>query len=281
MQETFQTPHPVTLYVELKSRGGNLVVVATDTTDTVVEVIGAGRGVEEDLAVSVTQRGDEILVVALPIRHGLFGSSARHLDVRVTLPLDSRVVTKMGSADVRLEGRIGGATLRSGSGEVTVSELTGEAFVEAGSGDVSVRTAHGPLQVKSGSGTVSIGRLEGPATVSTGSGDVLVESVLAALSVKSGSGDLRVRETWEDLTLNTASGDLCVEAAHCGQLTAKNASGDITVGIPAGVPVWTDVSSLTGRVGSDLASTGRPADGQDYVELRARTVSGDVTLMQV
>ncbi len=274
MQRSFETPEPPSLYVELRS--GNLVVEAIETLRTVVEVDGP-----DDDQVSVTQRGDEIVVVALPGRHGLFGGSAEHLDVRVTLPLDSRVVTKSGSADVRLGGRVGSATLRSGSGDVTVSEVGGEAFVEAGSGDVSIRTALGPLQVKSGSGRVSIGRLEGPGTVSTGSGDVSVEAVLAPLSVKSGSGRLRVHETRDDLLLTTASGDLSVGAAHRGQLTAKNASGDITVGVPAGVPVWTDISSVTGRIGSDLASVGAPEEGQDYVELRARTVSGDVTLMQV
>ena len=275
MLHTFETVDPVSLYVEL--RAGTLVVEATETARTVVEVTGA----DPDDAVSVTQRGEEIKVVAPPGRHGLLGGSTRSLDVRVTMPVDSRVVTKSGSADVRLDGRVAGATLRSGSGDVTVAEVTGEAFVEAGSGEVSVRTAQGTLQVKCGSGRVTIGRLEGPGTVSTGSGDVSVESVLAPLTVKSGSGHLRVREAREDLLLNTASGDLSVGAAHRGQLTAKNASGDITVGIPAGVPVWTDISTMTGRVGSDLASVGQPQDGQDYVELRAKTVSGDVTLMQV
>ena len=67
---------------------------------------------------------------------------------------------------------------------------------------------------------------------------------------------------------------------HRGQLQAKNVSGDIRVGIPAGVPVWTDVSSVTGEVTSTLEAAGRPDEGQDYVELRAKTVSGDVHLEQ-
>jgi DUF4097 and DUF4098 domain-containing protein YvlB len=68
---------------------------------------------------------------------------------------------------------------------------------------------------------------------------------------------------------------------HRGSLTAKNASGDIRVGIPAGTPVWTDVSSLTGRIGSDLEGAGQPEPGQDYVEVRAKTVSGDIVLKQL
>jgi hypothetical protein len=52
------------------------------------------------------------------------------------------------------------------------------------------------------------------------------------------------------------------------------------VGIPSGVPVWTDVSTLTGSVTSNLVGAGEPAEGQPYVELRAKTVSGDVRLEQ-
>jgi DUF4097 and DUF4098 domain-containing protein YvlB len=68
---------------------------------------------------------------------------------------------------------------------------------------------------------------------------------------------------------------------HRGRLTAKNVSGDVRVGIPAGIPVWTDISSVTGSVRSDLDGAGEPSDGQDYIELRARTVSGDVYLRQL
>ena len=58
-----------------------------------------------------------------------------------------------------------------------------------------------------------------------------------------------------------------------GKITAKNVSGDVRVGIPAGTPVWTDVNTVTGSVASNLESAGKPAEGQDYVELRATTVS--------
>jgi hypothetical protein len=63
-----------------------------------------------------------------------------------------------------------------------------------------------------------------------------------------------------------------------GKLTTKSVSGDVWVGIPAGVPVWTDITSTTVTVRSRLTGAGEPAAGQPYVELRARTVSGDVLL---
>jgi len=65
-----------------------------------------------------------------------------------------------------------------------------------------------------------------------------------------------------------------------GRVSAKGASGDVVVGIPAGVPVWTDITTVSGRIRLDLQGAGQPEEGQDHVELRARTVSGDVVLTE-
>lgn len=272
MQKTFSTPTPVSLFVEL--RGGDLVVHTSETTETVVEV--SGRDADD---ASVEQHGEEILVVAKQ-RHTGFASS-QHLVVHVSAPHDSRLSTKLGSGDVRVEGRLGEATLKSGSGDVRIDEIGAAASVETGSGDVQIDVVGGPLQVKSGSGDVVLDQLRGPAEISTGSGDVTVTESREPLTVKSGSGDLRVRDALQDVVLSTASGDLVVDVLHRGQLTAKNVSGDISVGVPPGVPVWTDVSTVTGTVRSDLTGAGQPEEGQDHLELRAKTVSGDVHLEQL
>jgi DUF4097 and DUF4098 domain-containing protein YvlB len=275
MQRTFSTPEPVSLYVELRS--GDLVITARDTDETVVDV--TGRDAEDPRTVSIEQHGDQVAVVALAGRHGFFGSQ-QSLSVHVTVPTDTRVTTKLGSADLRAEGRLGASLLRTGSGELRIDELGGETVVEAGSGDVWIDHAAEALRVKCGSGNVSVERLGGPAEVSTGSGDVAVGTATAPVTVKSGSGDTRVRDAGEDVALNTASGDLIVDKIHRGRVIAKNVSGDIRVGVPAGVPVWTDITSMTGAVHSSLAGAGEPRDGQDYVELRAKTVSGDIYLQE-
>jgi DUF4097 and DUF4098 domain-containing protein YvlB len=273
MQKSFSTPSPVSLYVELGS--GDLVIDAEATAETVVDV--EGKNAEE---VVVEQRGDDIVILAKQKNAGFFGSM-RDLTVRVSLPTDSRVSTKLGSADIRTHGRLGDTVLKSGSGDVRIDELGGETNVETGSGDVQVDLARGALQVRCGSGDVTLTRAEGPVKVSTGSGDVLVTSATQPVQVKSGSGDLRLREAQQDVSLSTASGDLVVDRMLRGQLAAKNVSGDIRVGIPAGIPVWTDVNTMTGSVRSDLDGAGEPAEGQDFIEVRAKTVSGDILLEQL
>ncbi len=273
MQKTFSTPSPVSLYVELGS--GDLVVEAESLTETVVDV--EGKNAEE---VVVDQRGDEIVVIAKQNRGGFFGP-ARDLTVRVRVPSDSRLTTKLGSADLRTRGRLGECMLKTGSGDVRIDELSGEGDLETGSGDVQIDVAAGPLQIRSGSGDVTLDQVHGPVRVSTGSGDVLINNASEPVQVKSGSGDMRVRHAEQDVALSTASGDLVIDEMHRGQLAAKNVSGDIRVGIPAGIPVWTDISSMTGSVRSDLEGAGEPAEGQDFIEVRAKTISGDVFLEQL
>jgi DUF4097 and DUF4098 domain-containing protein YvlB len=273
MHKTFSTPEPVQLYVELGS--GDLVAHAEEVDETTVDV--SGQDAED---VVVEQRGSEIAILVKNQRGGFFGGS-REVDVRVTMPSNSRLATKLGSADLRATGRLGGAVLRTGSGDVDVETVDGDVQVESGSGDVSIEEVGGRLEVKTGSGDVRLQRLHGPGEVATGSGDVGIGSAAESVQVRSGSGDLRVREAQDDVALTTASGDLVVDLVHRGRLIAKNVSGDVRVGIPAGIPVWTDISSVTGSVRSDLDGAGEPSDGQDYIELRARTVSGDVYLRQL
>ena len=268
MQHVFSTPEPAVLYIEFGS--GHIRVHAEEVDQTVIEVTGQNA---EDMVVE--QRGHQIVVVA-PKRAG-FLSHMRDIRVDATVPTHSELVTRTGSAD----GTLGWVKLHTGSGDILLDTVSAEALVKAGSGDVTIKAVSGATNLSSGSGEIKIERVEGPTQISTGSGDISVGYAGAALSLKSGSGDLEVRDASADSVLSSASGDVRVGRFPAGKLTAKNASGDIRVGIPAGVPVWTDVTSVSGTVRSTLQSAGEPAEGQEYVELRAKTVSGDVLLESI
>lgn len=270
MQKTFETPGPTNLYVELGS--GSLTVHTDDVATTTVDVTG-----RDAADTTVEERGRQVVVLAPRNRVGFRGGED-NLTVHVTMPHGSSLATKLGSADVTAHGRLGETRVKTGSGDVTLGHVEGKALVEAGSGSISIDEITDDLRAKTGSGDVEIGRAAGTTSVSTGSGDVTIGAAPLPLTAKSGSGDLRVREAGSDVTLTTASGDLVVDSMHRGQLQAKNVSGDIRVGIPAGVPVWTDVSSMTGHIRSSLQGAGQPEDGQDFVELRAKTISGDIHL---
>jgi hypothetical protein len=272
-EQHFETHEPVDLTIE--TGRGSVEVTCTDTTES--SVVVEGRDADE---VEVSQDGRRLRVIAPRHRGGFFGGDAE-LFVRVVVPTASNVAVKTGSADVTVEGDAGSAMLKSGSGDVRVLTARGPSVVETGSGDIRIDHAQAELRVKSGSGDVQVGHGGGSIVVSTGSGDVEIGSADAAAVVKTGSGDLRVGRAHDDVSLATGSGDFVVDHAYRGRLTAKGASGDVRVGIAAGTPVWTDLTTVSGAIRSSLEGAGQPNEGQDHVELRAKTVSGDIVLTQI
>jgi DUF4097 and DUF4098 domain-containing protein YvlB len=272
MERTFHTPEPVDLYVELGS--GRIRTSAADVDETRVEV--SGPRAEE---FTVEQHGRQVAVLAPKGRLGIHLGHDHH-EVVVTAPTGSDLSTKSGSADTTAVGQWGTVQLRTGSGNVELDDATGSVLVESGSGDVRGHDIGGDVRVKSGSGDVDLGEVHGEIGISTGSGDIVIGRAHRKATVKSGSGDTEIGLASGDVSLGTASGTLTVRRASTGTITATNVSGDVRIGVPAGTPVWTEVSTVTGRVRSTLDSVGEPAEGQDYLELRASTVSGDIHLAQ-
>ncbi len=271
VEHRFETSEPVELYVE--NGKGSVEVQATETSEACVTV--SGDGAEET---RVEFSGRRLSVIAPRQGGGLF-SGGRRLDISVTVPQMSGLATKLGSADLTARGRLGTTHARGGSGDVSLDQV-GDTLVESGSGDIEIAHAQA-LRVKSGSGDVRVDHAEGDVVVSTGSGDVRVGESHASVSTKSGSGDLSVGDAGSDIAFTTGSGDLVVETLRRGRLTGKGASGDVRIGIPAGVPVWTDLSTVSGVIHSTLEGAGQPEPGADHVELRIKTVSGDVVLNQI
>jgi DUF4097 and DUF4098 domain-containing protein YvlB len=271
MNRQFETDRPIDLVVEIGK--GRVRILAAATAETTVEVEGPDA---DD--VSVTFENNQLEVIG-PKHGGIFTKDNR-LDVRVTLPTDSNVAVKTGSADIEVGGQVRDGRLKTGSGDVSCDTFAGSASVDTGSGDIEVSEAHGALQVKSGSGDVSVGSCIGDLSVSTGSGDVEVGSANGHTVVKTGSGDLKIVNANSDVSMSTGSGDLTIGAARRGRVVAKGASSDVHIGILAGTPVWTDLNTVTGQIRSNLESVGAPQEGQDHIELQARTVSGDITLTE-
>ncbi len=267
----FETHNPVDLVVEISK--GNVSVRCADTSESTVVV--EGKYADD---VVVEQHGDSITVIE-PSRGRIFGDNALRVDVVV--PERSNNAVRTGSADIQVAGPAGHVQLRSGSGDCTVELVEGHLLVETGSGEARVDDVRGNLKIKSGSGDVEIGEVGGSASVSTGSGDVTLETARGNTVVKTGSGDLSIGAAHDDTSFSTGSGDVSVDLVERGRLTVKGASGDVSIGVKSGVPVWTDITTVSGTIRSELQGAGQPQEGQDHIEVRAKTVSGDIALSEV
>jgi hypothetical protein len=269
---TFDTPEPIDLYVE--NGRGTVDVTATDTTETTVRITG-----ERAEEFEVRDLGDRIAIIAPPRGGGFFGKDPR-AEIVVEVPVASGLDAKVGSSDVAAHGRFADTRVDSGSGDVALDIVDGDTVVQCGSGDVLAEHLAGEARIKSGSGDIRVNRADSNLLITTGSGDVRVDRAGAELAIKTGSGDAQVRSVASDVVFTTGSGDLLIGQASSGRVTAKTASGDISIGVLPGTPVWTDVRTASGRLSSTLPSTGEPAPDQDFLEVRATTASGDVTLHQ-
>ena len=179
--------------------------------------------------------------------------------VRVTAPAGAAARVAVASADAELTGRFGDVDLSSASGDLDV---------EHGS-DVHARTA---------SGDTRIGTIDGRGSVASASGDVRIGRASGELQVRTASGDASVEQTAENLTISTASGDATVGAAGGGAVQIRTVSGDASVGVVPGLRIWLNLSSVSGRMDSQLDDDGDADDRPAGLSLTMRSVSGDMRI---
>jgi DUF4097 and DUF4098 domain-containing protein YvlB len=260
---------------------GEIRLEASDTTETTVRLEPLRDSEASSMAIEearVEQRGEEILVDVRGPRRLLRGADVL---IEIRCPEDSSVRAKSGSADIEGRGRLGSAKVETGSGDVQFSELSGEAEVNAASGDVQISRIGGRGRINTASGDVQLSSVAGEAKINSASGDVQIREAGNALEVNTASGDVMVREASASVSANSASGDQTIGSVKEGRVDVKTASGDIKVGIREGSTLWVDARSRSGEVRSELPVSDLPPEGDaPHVELRANSMSGDITVVR-
>jgi hypothetical protein len=259
--ETFQTPEPIEL--ELRVPSGTVEVDAGDTQETTVDLEAmsdddASRAAVESARIEL--HGGRLLVdVPEQKVWGISFGRGAQVRLRVRTPAGARVLLSTRSADARLRGRLARLDAQTTSGDVEVEQVDGDALVRSVSGDLDIGRVAGELELASTSGDATVARAEGP------------------LQANMISGDVTVREAESSARVKTVSGDQRLDVVSQGDVDLRSVSGDIVVGVRRGSRVWIDANSVSGNLRSDLdLSDSRPEGEGTMVELRARTVSGDL-----
>lgn len=247
-----------------------------DEPRTEVELVPVGRrGREavEDVVVTADERaGRQVITVQQEdrIRWGPIRISLGDVEVRVTCPHGTDIELAGGSTDLRADGALGEARVRTASGDVRLETVSGKLEVKTASGDVQVREAESEASIVTVSGDLDVDQLTGPLTARTVSGDVEIGAVRGPL------------------TLGTTSGDIVVAAVEAGEVRLQTVSGDVRVGIARGTRVWIDAASVSGDLSSELgladeAPEARVEDagaGAVIMPLHVKTISGDVSIVR-
>jgi hypothetical protein len=274
----FATPEPPRLRIDIPR--GRICVVAAETGETEI-ILTAPRGDADALdwiaEAEVAEIGGEI-VVRNPVRRWLGLIHCGPIEAAIRTPLGAAATLSIGAGKVETMGQLGAVTATTGAGNVRI-EACGEARLRTGSGNVEVERAAGGVDAKTGAGKVFIGRAGADVRVTTGAGNARLGEVAGAAHLTTGHGNIEIEHAGgEAIEAFTASGNIDVARADHGRVRAKTVSGRVSVGVPHGVAALLDVSTMSGRVRSDLAASGPPVDGEPRVELVLSTVSGNVNV---
>jgi DUF4097 and DUF4098 domain-containing protein YvlB len=254
--------------------GSGLVEIVPGDGDKTQVSLDVDSGDEQDV-VFVVANGELIVEGPKNIRRG------PEIRVRIQTPAELSTRIKTGSGDISARAALGESRLSTGSGDIRLDRVEGALAANTGSGDVRVQHAAGTVRASTGSGSIDITDAGGAAALSTGSGDVRIGDAFGPTTVKVGSGDITIERIRDHSVATSGSGDVRVEIADGPSVRAETARGDVQIGVPDGVPTYLDLKTVTGQIRCDLEPGERPAEGERSLMLRARTVSGDITVVRV
>jgi hypothetical protein len=276
---SYDTPEPILANIEPVV--GNVRVIASERTDTVVDVRPTDPADASDVKAAEQTRVDfsgGTLSVKGPRMNPLsFSNKTRSIEVTVELPAGSRVRGSAGVGDLHGTGRLGACQYRSGAGHVQL-ERTGEVDLQTGAGNVLVDRVDGNAEISTASGQIHVGDLGGTGVVKNSNGATTIGEADGALRIRSANGDITVQHAADDVDAKSANGAVRVLDAVRGTLTLETAMGDIEIGIHEGTAAWLDVKTRFGRVRNDMAATSAPDAATDKVEAHANTSFGDITV---
>jgi hypothetical protein len=231
--------------VDIENLAGTVEVVGWEREE--VEVSGTlGRGTER-LDFDADGRRTSIRVVVPERSHDVHGS-----DLKIMVPVASRVDVETVSADIVAEKLEGQLQLESVSGRIRVASRP--AGLEAATVSGSIEVAHAPPRAEIGSvsGGIEIHDASGPLEVGTVSSEVTITAQqLDAVEVETVSGSLRLE----------------VKGVGRGPFDLETVSGTVTMVVPATIAADFELSTFSGQIrnqiGPEPERTSRYAPGEE------------------
>jgi DUF4097 and DUF4098 domain-containing protein YvlB len=215
------------------------------------------KAAEKLIAETAVSFGGGTLTVKVPDRPHLRGDVS--LDLTVELPEGSSVAAQTASADVSCTGELGSLQGQTASGDMTADRV-GHADLTTASGDARLR------------------EVTGDTLLQTASGDAMIQHATGDITAKTASGDLMVGHAAQSVRAQAASGNIVIDSMVTGTADLTSVSGDVSVGVAPGIGVYLDLSSLSGRVRSELDADEQGSGGEPGLTLRCNCVSGDIKI---
>jgi DUF4097 and DUF4098 domain-containing protein YvlB len=276
---SFDTPDPIKATIEVVA--GDVRIDAGERAVTTISVEPSDAGDAEDRRAAEQTRVEysngRLLVKQPKLRSWLPRGTGGSINVAVELPAGSDVHGDAAMADFTSDGPLAEVRLKTGLGRISVSEA-GTLSLKNGIGDISVDRAAGHADVTTGSGEVRVRELADSAVIRNSNGDTWVGAAHGDLRVSGANGNIAIDVAHASVAAKSANGDVRLGDAVRGSAVLETKLGDVEIGIREGTAAWLDVRASAGRVHNALEAAEAPGESGDTVEVRARTVAGDVVI---
>jgi hypothetical protein len=277
---TFQTPGPISVTVEVVL--GDVKIIASDRTDTVVEVRPSNESKKDDVRAAqetVVDFAGGNLTVKEPKDWRLytpFGGKAS-IDVVIEVPTGSQVRGNASVCRFLCTGELGQCDLRASTGDLQVDKA-GPLELRTSAGNVTVDQGVSRANIRTGTGIVRIREIDGPTIIKNSNGDTWVGAAASDLQINSANGNITVEQPAVSVTAKTANGNIRVGNAVRGSLHLETSIGELEVGVREGSAAWLDVSTKHGTVQNLMETVERPDEAGDKVEVYARNSFGNIII---
>jgi hypothetical protein len=277
---TFSTPEPISVTVDMVV--GDVRIIATDRTDTVVEVRPTNESKKEDVrAADQTQVDFAAGNLTVKMSRGWrnyspFGGN-ESIDVVIEVPTGSQVHASASVCRFTCTGELGQCDLKTSVGDLQL-EKAGPLQLRTSGGNITVDTAVSRTNVATGTGIVRIREIDGPGVIKNSNGDSWVRTTTGDLQISSANGNITVEAPNAPVTARTANGNIRVGDVARGALRLETSLGEVEVGIREGSAAWLDVSAKHGSVQNLMEQVERPDDASEKVEVYARNAFGNIII---
>jgi DUF4097 and DUF4098 domain-containing protein YvlB len=276
----FATPEPISVTIDLSV--GEVRLVASDRTDTVVEVRPSDESDDSDVKAAQQTRveyANGTLTVRGPKARAFdFSKKTRSVAVLVELPTGSAVHCDMSIGDTHGTGALGECRFKTSVGHFRL-DRTGQLRLNTSGGHITVDAIAGNAEVATGTGRIHIGEIAGAAVIKNSNGDTDIGTVTGELRARAANGDISVDRAGAGVEARTSNGTIRIGEVARGSVTLHTAAGDVEIGVAAGTAAWLDLKTGHGRVHNALEDIGQgPEKTEETVEVRAHTSFGDLTV---
>lgn len=279
---TFDTPQPIAITIDVVL--GNVKIVASDRTDTVVDVRPSDDTKNDDIRAAgdtTVEFAAGTLTVKAPRgwrTYKPFGGNPS-IEVTIQAPAGSQLHGTGSVTRFLTSGELGQVELKTSVGDLQLDKA-GPVELKTSGGNITVDHATERTTVSTSTGIVRIRTIEGAATIKNSNGDSTVREISGDLQVNAANGNITVERASGAVTAKTANGNIRVADAVQGTLQLETSIGEIEIGIHPGTAAWLDVNAKNGAVQNLMSSASAPAETEDTVRVYARNAFGNIIVRQ-